>query len=303
MMAHDDDNTDNSDITDNNSGNENDNDKAAGNSGMSENGVHNRNSDIPDEHADESGNDESHFSDEELEAALAGFEQEFLNGDLAGQANDGSKTSPDRGESGSGDEGPQETHESDDPDPSSIGPRAIDPDTAAEDARTIAHIDFDEELQGLIGNKAQTAAIVTRLASAQLLAAFCQLSDISADCLASDQGAVAVLRNLDGDAPEAAVKDLTTVVSGMPAILAVNRADRLESTLYLQGEAGQSFAPPILFASTPEFVEDLMLGIDAVRDLKAQGFHVVDSSSLSHEDAMKVIAEHTKFGRGSSRIQ
>jgi hypothetical protein len=111
------------------------------------------------------------------------------------------------------------------------------------------------------------------------------------------------LRNLDGDAPEAAVKDLTTVVSGMPAILAVNRADRLESTLYLQGEAGQSFAPPILFASTPEFVEDLMLGIDAVRDLKAQGFHVVDSSSLSHEDAMKVIAEHTKFGRGSSRIQ
>ena len=50
------------------------------------------------------------------------------------------------------------------------------------------------------------ALIVTRIASADLLAAFCQLSDISAACIGANQGAVAVLKNLDGEAPEAAAK-------------------------------------------------------------------------------------------------
>ena len=100
---------------------------------------------------------------------------------------------------------------------------------------------FDNELAGLLGNKAKVALIVTRLASAELLAAFCQLSDISAACIGANQGAVAVLKNLDGDGPEAAAKDLTTVVSGMAVILAVNRADKLEVAMYVQGEAGQTF--------------------------------------------------------------
>lgn len=100
---------------------------------------------------------------------------------------------------------------------------------------------FDNELAGLLGNKAKVALIVTRLASAELLAAFCQLSDISAACIGANQGAVAVLKNLDGDGPEAAAKDLTTVVSGMAVILAVNRADKLEVAMYVQGEAGQEF--------------------------------------------------------------
>ena len=59
---------------------------------------------------------------------------------------------------------------------------------------------FDNELAGLLGNKAKVALIVTRLASAELLAAFCQLSDISAACIGANQGAVAVLKNLDGEA-------------------------------------------------------------------------------------------------------
>lgn len=43
-----------------------------------------------------------------------------------------------------------------------------------------------------------------------------------------------MLKNLDGDGPEAAAKDLTTVVSGMAVILAVNRADKLEVAMYVQ---------------------------------------------------------------------
>ena len=164
---------------------------------------------------------------------------------------------------------------------------------------------FDNELAGLLGNKAKVALIVTRLASAELLAAFCQLSDISAACVGANQGAVAVLKNLDGDGPEAAAKDLTTVVSGMAVILAVNRADKLEVAMYVQGEAGQCFAPPVLFTSTPRFVEDLMLGIVTLNQLKTQGFEVVDSAGLDHDQAMQILANHTKRGRGGrgSRIE
>ena len=139
------------------------------------------------------------------------------------------------------------------------------------------------------------ALIVTRLASAELLAAFCQLSDISAACIGANQGAVAVLKNLNGDGPEAAAKDLTTVVSGMAVILAVNRADKLEVAMYVQGEAGQSFAPPVLF----------MLGIVTLNQLKTQGFEVVDSAGLDHDQAMQILANHTRRGRGGrgSRIE
>ena len=83
---------------------------------------------------------------------------------------------------------------------------------AAEDS-----LKFEDELQGLLGNRAKVAVIITRLTSPRLLSAFCELSDISAQCIGSAQGAVAVLRNLDGDGPEAAVKDMTIVVAGMPS--------------------------------------------------------------------------------------
>lgn len=225
---------------------------------------------------DGTNDDGMHFSEEELEAAMAGFEKEFQDAEASKQPDDGSAE-------------PSDDRQSQDAD-----------DVLSEAENSLS---FDDELQGLLGNRAKVAVIITRLTSAQLLAAFCQLSDISAQCIGSPQGAVAVLRNLDGDGPEAAVKDLTTVVSGMPAILAVNRADKLEATMYMQGAAGQTFAPPVLFTSTASFVEDLMLGITDMDGLRDGGTSIIDSASLSRDDAMKILAEHTRFGRGSSRIE
>ena len=168
---------------------------------------------------------------------------------------------------------------------------------AAEDS-----LKFEDELQGLLGNRAKVAVIITRLTSPRLLAAFCELSDISAQCIGSAQGAVAVLRNLDGDGPEAAVKDMTIVVAGMPAILAVNRADKLEATMYVEGRAGKTFAPPVLFTSTAPFVEDLMLGITDMNALEQADMTIFDSADLDRDAAMSIIAEHTRFGRGASSI-
>ncbi len=249
--------------------------------------------DFPNDSADDfgkTGDDGMHFSEEELEAAMAGFEKEFQDEEAAKQDDDKSET--------------QDTPDISDSDASAT---SVDSDEAREADAVLSEaetsLSFDDELQGLLGNRAKSAVIITRVTSAQLLAAFCQLSDISAQCVGSPQGAVAVLRNLDGDGPESAIKDLTIVVSGMPAILAVNRADKLEATMYMQGKAGQTFAPPVLFASVASFVEDLMLGITDMEGVRASGTEIVDSASLSRDDAMRILAEHTKFGRGSSRIE
>ena len=139
--------------------------------------------------------DGMHFSEEELEAAMAGFEQEFKDAEASkheradnppSEAFDSSEAS-DNAES-------SESSESSEVD---------DMLNAAEDS-----LKFEDELQGLLGNRAKVAVIITRLTSPRLLSAFCELSDISAQCIGSAQGAVAVLRNLDGDGPEAAVKDM-----------------------------------------------------------------------------------------------
>lgn len=224
--------------------------------------------------------DGMHFSEEELEAAMAGFEQEFK--DAEATKNERADNPPSEAS------GNAESSES-----SGID----DMLNAAEDS-----LKFEDELQGLLGNRAKVAVIITRLTSPRLLSAFCELSDISAQCIGSAQGAVAVLRNLDGDGPEAAVKDMTIVVAGMPAILAVNRADKLEATMYVEGKAGKTFAPPVLFTSTAPFVEDLMLGITDMNALEQADMTIFDSADLDRDAAMSIIAEHTRFGRGTSSI-
>ena len=236
--------------------------------------------------------DGMHFSEEELEAAMAGFEKEFQDEEVA-QQNDAPAQVPF--------DQPDETVNSDaSSDESQDGLQSKEADAVLSEAEN--SLSFDDELQGLLGNRAKVAVIITRLASARLFAAFCQLSDISAQCLASPQGAVAVLRNLDGDGPEAAIKDLTTVVSGMPAVLAINRADKLEATMYVEGRAGKTFAPPVLFTSTAPFVEDLMLGITDMNALEQADMTIFDSADLDRDAAMSIIAEHTRFGRGTSSI-
>ena len=118
--------------------------------------------------------DGMHFSEEELEAAMAGFEQEFKDAEASkheradnppSEAFDSSEAS-DNAES-------SESSESSEVD---------DMLNAAEDS-----LKFEDELQGLLGNRAKVAVIITRLTSPRLLSAFCELSDISAQCIGSAQ--------------------------------------------------------------------------------------------------------------------
>lgn len=261
--------------------------------------------DNPNDNGKDFAPDDSLFSDEELDAAMSDFEWEFAQSadELTGSGESDGKASGTSDVSGSGDSSGSAAASNgvNGADDGIEGFDDIDSITIPDDASEIdPSVGFEDELAGLLGNKAKRAALITGIASAELLAAFCQLSDISADCIGSNQGAVAVLRNLDGDSPEAAAKDITTVVAGMSVVLGVNRADKLEITMYAGGKAGPTMAPPILFNSTPRFVEDLMLGITTVGQLKEQGFEVIDSGSFDHASAMQVIAKHTRPGRGGS---
>lgn len=161
-------------------------------------------------------------------------------------------------------------------------------------------VNFADELAGLTGEKAKSAVIITRVASAELLAAFCQLSDIAATCVEDRTGSVAVLKNLDGNNPEAAVKDMTNVVSGMMAILAVNRANKLTATAYMRGASVRDFPPPVVLDASPSFAEDLLLGLTTLDELQSSGHTVVDAATLDHEAAVAVISKHTRYGRGGS---
>jgi hypothetical protein len=234
---------------------------------MSEEGKNGQIPDIP---------DDAHFSDEELESALTQFEQEFANNeDSGGKARrSGADSSSDLSTGGG---------------------------SVTEGAERA--LNFDDELEGLLGNRAKAAVLSTGLAAADLLAAFCQMADIAADCLADEHGAVAILHNLDGDAPERAAHDITRMITGMPVVLCVNRADKLTATLYVAGDPGRHFAPPFVLSSTPPAIEDLMLGVSTIDDLKQQGEHLVDTADFDRAKAMRVISEHTKFGRGGSSIE
>jgi hypothetical protein len=249
----------------------------------------------------ESG-DEYRLSDEEINAAIAGFERE-MNAE-EGFASGKAPTSSDADNAALGNSGEGSAKDADQSayaDTSQEG-NAEDPTSTNGEGPDVG-LDFDDELEGLIGNKAKIATIITRLSSAELLAAFCHLADVSASCVDTPEGAFAVLRDLTGDEPENAVGDLTSVISGLSAVLAVNRADKLEATLWLNGASGETFSPPVLFASTSSCVEDLLIGASTLSMVQVDGYAVTDTAGLNDESAMEIINRHTRPGfseRGAS---
>ena len=266
-----------------------------------------RDSDSRDSDSSDPGSfDPNSLSDADIEAELERFQQELEKGVPFGRADgipsagsDESSHPSHAGEPGTSDRPESVGHaqRADDATESGAG-GATEPDDAMGPAIGGA-ANFEDELQGLLGNKAKIAMLITRLASAELLSAFCRMAQVDADCMDGEQGAMAVLRDLDGDAPETAAEDITSVVSGMAVVLAVNRADKLQATLYLGGQAGQDFAPPLLFTSTAPVVEDLMLGICSIDDLRSQGASLKRSMDLDEEAAMSIIAANTHHRRGS----
>lgn len=150
---------------------------------------------------------------------------------------------------------------------------------------------FDDELAGIIGDKAKMAMLITQVRDPQFLAALCKLMDIDALCVGFPTGSCAILHNKDGQAPEEGARELSDVVAGMSVVSCVNRADKITATHWLNGTVVENMTPPLLFTTIDSTIEDLMIGLQNVDDLSVAGYEQVESNTFSTTE------EVTKFIR------
>lgn len=200
-------------------------------------------------------NDE--LSDADIDAALAGFEQDFADADHSAinemnAALERNETSESSASADAADADAADTADSSD----------VAPTDASDDFdRDLKDVeDLESSLMQMLGEKASSALLITRLRDPDVLAALSVLADVDDYCIGDRFGAVAILKNLDGSHPEDAAAHLTKLVTGLSAILVVNRAGRIEAHQWVNGQQGESFPPPIVFANAPAWVEDLLVG-------------------------------------------
>lgn len=284
------------------------------------------------------------LSDDDIEAALAGFEQDFNDSDdpTIAQMNEAlqrnenkaasasssipsdAATSPDGVTDGSQtDDSVASTDES----LTESSAQSLEESSEESSEESLQSVDdfsdddFDSDLadmsdmesalQQLLGEKASSAMLLTRVRDVDVLAAFAAICDIDAYCIADKTGAIAILKDLDGHHPEDAAQALTKLVNGMSVVLVVNRAGHIEAHQWVNAIQGESFPPPIVFMNSPALVEDVMVGQADVTDVVASGdFTVIDTTDLNKAQSFQILQnfadrinkrQHRRFGFGLRR--
>lgn len=210
------------------------------------------------------------FTDAELDNALAGFEKEFQEKENLSNSNN---------------EDLLEDSNSNNQENNSI----------EEAMRGIEEANFEEDLQGLLGNKAKVAMIIAYVAPAKLLAAFCKMANVSARCFSEEQGSVAVLKNLEGNAPEEDVKKFVEFFFGMDVMLITNRADKITAKIYQAVKEPQEIVAPMALAVWSRDVEDLAICMENADSLEKRGLEMFNSDDLSDLEAYKIFQKYGKI--------
>lgn len=156
---------------------------------------------------------------------------------------------------------------------------------------------FNDELEGILGNKAKVALLLTNVAKAGILAAFCKGCGIDAHCVEYNQGSFAILRDLEDDGPEQTASIISRAMEGVGAILCVNRADRLKITIWFAGECHpeEQIAPLFLEAFDPT-IEDLLIGVQKIEDLDVAGYVQADSRDFrTNKEAKEFLMPYMEF--------
>lgn len=167
-------------------------------------------------------------------------------------------------------------------------------DSIDDAVKKIEQADFEEDLQGLLGKKAKCALLLTAIEPGELLASFCKMAGVNADCFNDENGGVAVLRDLDEDNPEKSVKKFTDYFRGMPAVLMVNRANKIDAKVYEYNRGVLDVVPPMILAMAARCVEDLMICYSSVKDLKESGIEVTSTDDLSDDQAKEIFYKYGK---------
>ncbi|KZM37115.1 hypothetical protein [Oerskovia enterophila] len=139
----------------------------------------------------------------------------------------------------------------------------------------------------------ELAVLVTQIAGAEPLAAACSLAQLEIDAVPTEIGALAVLHDLTGDAPQRAAAAVSTLVKGVPLILLTRRGEQLSATRWQDGVEGDVLAPGLVLGGAPEELEDLVTGQTSVAELSG----VVPSAGISRWKAMRLLTSTARKAR------
>ena len=132
------------------------------------------------------------------------------------------------------------------------------------------------------------ALLLTQVAAAEPLAAVCSLAGAPADVVASQVGALALLR--DPATGQQAAAGVSRLLAGTRVVLFERRAGAITASSWTVGTRGDDVAPGLALAEGPAVLEDLLLGGLPVADVEG----VVASTAISRFKALRLL---TKLGR------
>lgn len=142
------------------------------------------------------------------------------------------------------------------------------------------------------------AVLVTQIAGAEPLAAAASIAGLDLDAVATEVGALAILRDTSGSKPDEAAAALSQIVRGVPLVLVTRKGEQLTCVRWSDGERGDEISPALLLGGAPESVEDIITGFAKVADLDG----VVHSGSIGRLKAMRMLTSAArrarKLGRG-----
>ncbi len=141
--------------------------------------------------------------------------------------------------------------------------------------------------------KRELAVLLTQVADAEALAAACALAELDVDAVPTPVGALAVLRDPSGEAPETAATAISRLVAGVPLVLVTRTEGQLTAVRYQDGQAEGNLPPGLVLSGAPEALEDLLTGQLAVGDLPGG----IGTQSIGRLKAMRMLASIARKAR------
>ncbi|GGB96875.1 hypothetical protein [Cellulomonas carbonis] len=143
------------------------------------------------------------------------------------------------------------------------------------------------------GGLAPRAVLLTQVAHPEALAAACAVGKVAADAFASPVGALAVLHETAGDAPDTAAAAVSQVLADAMVLLLVQRDGRIAASRWSRGEAGDVLSPALVLDGAPPQVEAFLLGRSAADGLG----EATTSVGVSRWKAVRLLASAARARR------
>lgn len=160
----------------------------------------------------------------------------------------------------------------------------------------LGDLEIPDDLSSLTGSgEPDFAALITQIAGAEPLAAASSLAQLDLDAVPTSVGAVGVLRDRSGDAPERAAAAISQLVPGVPLVLVTRTGEQMTAVRFSDGVRGDELAPGLVLGGAPESVVDLLTGATALADVDG----VVGSDSISKFKAVRMLTSAARKARKS----